>query len=88
MVKMYRTTDYKNEIIEKEFIEVSDKSVYWINERTGKKARELISTNYYIWHKSKEEAVLWLKNRLEKKIEIAEDNIKRARQALSELETA
>ena len=85
MVKMYRTSNWGNEIIEKELIEVSDKSVFWINERTGKKDRELISTNYHIWHKSKEEAIEWLKNKWERQIKTAESSISNSRQMLSEL---
>jgi len=82
---MYRTSSWKNEIVEKEFIEVSDKSVFWINERTGKKDRELITTNYHIWHKSKEEAVNWLKNKWERQIANAERQISEAKSLLSEL---
>lgn len=85
MVKMYRTSSWTNEIVEKEFIEVSDKSVFWINERTGKKDRELITTNYHIWHKSKEDAVNWLKNKWERKISNAERQISEAKSLLAEL---
>ena len=82
---MYRTSSWKNEIVEKEFIEVSDKSVFWINERTGKKDRELITTNYHIWHKSKEDAVNWLKNKWERQISNAERQISEAKSFLAEL---
>ena len=82
---MYRTLSWKNEIVEKEFIEVSDKSVFWINKKTGKKDRELIATNYHIWHKSKEDAVNWLKNKWERQISNAERQISEAKILLAEL---
>lgn len=83
MIKMYRTL-YENRIDEKEFIEVSEKFVFWLDEK-GKKQRESIKSNYHAWHKSKEEAVLYLKNKWENEIKIAESEIERLKKKLSEL---
>ena len=87
MIKMYQTSIGSNKIREKEFIEVSDKSVFWISERTGKKERELITSNYNNWHKSKEDAVKWLKNKYELQIERAESVISEARKNILELDS-
>ena len=87
MIKMYQTSRWSNNIKEKEFVEVSDKSVFYINERTGKKERELISTNYHTWHKSKEEAIEWLKNKYELQIKRAESVISEARKNILELDS-
>ena len=87
MIKMYKTSSWSNKITEKEFIEVSDKSVFWINERTGKKERELITSYYHTWHKSKEDAVKWLKNKYELQIKRAESIISEARKDILELDS-
>jgi predicted DNA binding CopG/RHH family protein len=84
MIKMYKTSSYDNRIEEKEFIEVSKSSVFWLDEK-GKKQRESIENHYHFWHKSKEEAVLYLKEKWENQIKIAESEIERLKKKLAEL---
>ncbi len=84
-MKMYRTTTWKgNEILEKDFINVSHRSVFWIDD-DGKKKREPISTYYHIWHASKEDAINWLKNKWNKQIADALKILEDAKNKLSEL---
>jgi len=85
MKTMFRTTDYLNQITEFEVIKTTDKSIYFIN-KIGKEERELRNTNYYNWFETKEEAVNFHKERLNKIIISSENKISRAKEELKKLE--
>jgi hypothetical protein len=78
MIKMYLTVNYSDEMTERVFVKVSDKSVFWINEKTGKQERALILSNYHRWHKSKQDAINYLKERMERQMKYGRELIKDA----------
>ena len=79
-MKVYKVAKYTNEIKELEADRVTEKTV-WINGRRNRK-----SGYYYEYFTTKEEAVLFLRDRLVKEIKSIENRLLRAKQALSDLE--
>jgi len=68
---MYKTGNYDNTIQEVTVSKVTDKSVFWIDQR-GNEVRELRWTNYYVWHETKELAIAHLKLKWQRQVEAAE----------------
>ena len=78
-MKVYKVSEYTNEIKELEADRVTEKTV-WIN---GRQNRKSFYCGYFT---TKEEAVLFLRDRLVKEIESMEKRLLRAKRALSALE--
>lgn len=66
----YYTNDWNTEIKEREIVKATEKTVAYISEYFGKKAqhRELKSSSCRQWFKTKEEAIEFLRKRLETKV--------------------
>lgn len=80
---MYRVRTWgDSEIKEVEAIKISDKTVWFINGYTNKEDRELRDTQYHKYFETKDEAVLWLKNKWEDIINSSEKKISNAKENL------
>lgn len=90
-MKLYKTNKYNNNIEEREVTKVTDKSIFYIykNTNTGKETdeRELKVTNYNIWHDTKGDAIEFLINRSEKKVEYHKRELSKSITELEELRT-
>ena len=72
---MYRVSGFGMlKITEREIIKQSEKSVWFLRKSSDSEKlieeRELKSTQYYKWFNTKEEAIEYVKNRLESQIEL------------------
>lgn len=74
-MKFYKTDKWKNEIVaEREVERQTESSIFWTSER-GRNVRELKVTSYGVWHPSKEEALEYLRGRIEKNIEYTKSSL-------------
>lgn len=83
-MKMYKTVKWSNEITESEILRTTDKFVYRKTERG--EDRQVITSSYHAWHKSKEEAIEHLQNRYLSIIEYAKKSIADAERNLAEVD--
>ena len=76
---MYGTTDSSVEITEKEFIRMTDKSLFYTTSN-GRERKELIDTSYCKWYKTKEEAIARIQYQAKRNLESAEFRISKAKE--------
>ena len=76
---MYRTTECSTEIVKKECTKVTDKTLFYIG-ATGRECRELITTNYGKWHKTKEDAINQIQDKAKRNLESAKWRLSKAKE--------
>ncbi len=77
---MYMTTNWSFKIEEKEVDKVSDKFVFYA------RTRERISNSWHKWHKTKEEAIEYMRKNCIREIEEVENDLSNAKEQLEEFE--
>lgn len=71
-MKMYRTSDlFGTEIKERRILRKTDKFIIFLN-KNGKEKKELIESSTHCWHEKEIDAVNYLIDKYQKKVEIAE----------------
>lgn len=83
-MKAFKTSSYGIRIEEKEILEFGEKSVFYLS-HNGKRQSQLISTHYESWHKTKQEAIDYITNRVKNEIERLEYNLTQKKQLLEKV---
>jgi len=75
MIKMYRSSYWKDNIEEFIVIKLSDKSI-WFKNSNGNESRELLDTKDYCWFNSLKEAIEWKQGKIDYELQCAESKVK------------
>jgi len=83
-MKVFKTSSWGERIVEREIIEMTDKSIFYLN-NNGNKKRDAIHAKYSSHFKTRDEALSFLRKQHEDKIERLQRQIKNEQDLLNEL---